>query len=67
MYTNETEFDFAIKLRYRSITTPCKVTIKDGLATINLGDTAFGVDSGPLAVFYMGEKVIGSSWIKEKK
>jgi len=67
MYPNETQIDFAVKLRYRSITTPCKVTIKDGLATINLGDTAFGVDSGQLALFYMGEKVIGSSWIKEKK
>jgi len=56
MYTNETEFECGVKLRYRLITTPCKVFIKDGLATINLGEPTFRVGTGLLAVFYMGEK-----------
>jgi len=37
------------------------VFIKDGLATINLGEPTFRVGTGLLAVFYMGEKVIGSN------
>lgn len=67
MYTNETEFTCGVKLRYRAITNPCDVVIKDGIATIKLQDPAFGVAAGQLAVFYLGEKVIGSAWIKETK
>jgi len=61
MYTNETELDCRLTLRYRSFTTPCNVSIKDSLTTINLGDPIFGVVSDQLAVFYMGGKVIDSS------
>ena len=65
MYIEDTEFTATVKLRYRSISTPCKVTIENDIATIYLNEPAFGVASGQLAVFYEGEKVLGSGWIQE--
>jgi len=67
MYLNKKEFDCGVKLRYRSSSTPCSVTIKDNIATINLKEPSFGVASGQLAVFYDDEKVLGSAWIKGTK
>ena len=67
MYLDQEEFECGVKLRYRSNSTPCRVSIKDGIATITLKEPAFGVASGQLAVFYDNEKVLGSSWIKETK
>ena len=65
MYIDETEFDATVRLRYRSVSTPCHVSIKDGEATITLNESAFGVASGQLAVFYKDNKVLGSGWIQE--
>lgn len=64
MYIDDTNFKCGVKLRYRSVTTPCEVTIKDNKATIKLEEPAFGVAAGQLAVFYDGQKVIGSGWIE---
>lgn len=67
MYMDENEFDCTVKLRYRASSTPCKVKIEDGKAFITLQEPAFGVAAGQLAVFYEGQKVIGSAWIEDTK
>jgi len=63
MYVDDTNFKCGVKLRYRSHLLPCEVSIKDDRATIKLKNSAFGVATGQLAVFYIDEKVIGSAWI----
>jgi tRNA-specific 2-thiouridylase len=67
MFINDNSFDCSVKLRYRSVSTPCKVKIEDNKAYITLEESAFGVASGQLAVFYDGQKVIGSAWIESSK
>ncbi len=59
MFIDETEFSCSVKLRYRSVSTPCKVKIENQKAYITLEEPAFGVAAGQLAVFYDGQKVIG--------
>ncbi len=63
MYVDDKNFNCGVKLRYRSTTIACEVSIENDTATIKLENSAFGVATGQLAVFYMGEKVIGSGWI----
>ncbi len=65
MFIQEKKFSCTVKLRYRSTSTPCDVIIYNNTATITLKEPAFGVASGQLAVFYDGEKIIGSGWIKQ--
>lgn len=67
MFIEEKEFSCNVKLRYRSVSTPCKVKIENEKAYISLEEAAFGVASGQLAVFYDGQKVIGSAWIETTK
>lgn len=67
MFIEEKEFSCNVKLRYRSVSTPCKVKIENEKAYISLEEAAFGVASGQLAVFYDGQKVIGSAWIESTK
>ncbi|AXX91541.1 tRNA 2-thiouridine(34) synthase MnmA [Malaciobacter molluscorum LMG 25693] len=64
MYIDDTKFNCGVKLRYRSVTTECEVIINDSKAIIKLKQPAFGVAAGQLAVFYDGQKVIGSGWIE---
>jgi tRNA-specific 2-thiouridylase len=65
MYSEEKEFECEIKLRYRSIKTPCIVNIKDDIAHIKLKEKVYGVANGQVGVFYDGDKVIGSGWISD--
>lgn len=65
MYMEDKEFTCTVKLRYRSISTPCKVRIEGDNAFIGLDEAAFGVAEGQLAVFYDNDKVLGSGWIKK--
>ncbi|WP_072680086.1 tRNA 2-thiouridine(34) synthase MnmA [Arcobacter sp. LA11] len=65
MYIEDKEFTCTVKLRYRSISTSCKVRIEGDKAYINLDEAAFGVADGQLAVFYDNDKVLGSGWIQE--
>lgn len=65
MYINDTIFNCSVKLRYRSYKIPCEVNIKDGIAYINLKESAYGVANGQVAVFYEDDKVLGSGWIVE--
>lgn len=67
MFIDNVNFTCNVKLRYRSISTPCKVIIKNNKAHIYLENPAFGVASGQLAVFYEKEKVLGSAWIEKTK
>ncbi|WP_108062020.1 tRNA 2-thiouridine(34) synthase MnmA [Poseidonibacter lekithochrous] len=67
MYIEKKEFDCTVKLRYRSNSIPCKIKIEDSKASISLEEPAFGVAAGQLAVFYEGQKVIGSAWIEDTK
>lgn len=67
MYIDDKKFSCGVKLRYRSNTIPCKVKIEDDKAYISLKEPAFGVASGQLAVFYDGNKVLGSAFIKSTK
>ncbi|MEM5569628.1 tRNA 2-thiouridine(34) synthase MnmA [Aliarcobacter butzleri] len=67
MFIDDTKFSCNVKLRYRSVSTPCEVHIKDKKAYINLKEPVFGVANGQLAVFYDDQKVIGSAWIESTK
>ena len=67
MFIDDKEFTATVKLRYRSKSTPCNVKIENEKAYITLKEPAFGVASGQLAVFYDGQKVIGSAWIESTK
>ncbi len=67
MFIDDKEFSCNVKLRYRSVSTPCKVKIENQKAYITLEEPAFGVAAGQLAVFYDGQKVIGSAWIESTK
>lgn len=67
MYLEKKEFDCTVKLRYRSNSIPCRVKIEDSKAIISLKEPAFSVAAGQLAVFYEGQKVIGSAWIEDTK
>jgi tRNA-specific 2-thiouridylase len=65
MFIDDKKFSCAVKLRYRSVSTPCEVTVEDDKVNITLKEPVFGVATGQLAVFYDAQKVIGSAWIKE--
>ena len=67
MFIDDKEFSCSVKLRYRSVSIPCKVKIENQKAYITLEEPAFGVAAGQLAVFYDGQKVIGSAWIENTK
>lgn len=67
MYLEKKEFDCTVKLRYRSNSIPGRVKIEDSKAIISLKEPAFSVAAGQLAVFYEGQKVIGSAWIEDTK
>lgn len=63
LYVDGDSFDCTVKLRYRTTKIPCSVTIKDGIANLDLKEPVYGVATGQVAVFYDGEKVLGSGWI----
>ena len=63
LYVDETNFECTIKLRYRTTKIPCSVTIENGVANVILKEPVYGVAAGQVAVFYDGEKVLGSGWI----
>ena len=65
MYMDGDKLECGVKLRYRAITTQCDVVIEkeNDIATIKLHEPVYGVASGQVAVFYDGDKVLGSGWI----
>jgi tRNA-specific 2-thiouridylase len=67
MFIKESEFETVVKLRYRSSGQKASVKIENGVATIKLHESAFGVANGQFAVFYDGDKVLGSGIITQAK
>ena len=63
MFIPDTIFEAYVKIRYRSIKTPCRVMIKEGKAKVELLQKVQGLAPGQAAVFYDDEKVLGSGWI----
>ena len=63
MFTSEINFNAQVKLRYKSHSVSCKVTVKDDSAIIILDENVFGVAIGQVAVLYDDCKVIGSGYI----
>ena len=65
LFVEKTEFKCSIKLRYRSKATNCYVLVHDdNTATVKFEINIFAVAPGQVAVFYEGEKVLGSGIIK---
>jgi len=56
-------FEATVKVRYRTMAIPCKVTLDGELGSVELGASVFGLAYGQVAVFYEGNKVIGSGVI----
>ncbi|QOY51253.1 tRNA 2-thiouridine(34) synthase MnmA [Candidatus Sulfurimonas baltica] len=65
MFTDKTEFDTTVKLRFRTKAVECNVSIKDDKAYVTLKESVFGVAKGQAAVFYDENKLIGGGWIEQ--
>ncbi len=64
LFLEAKEFECEVKIRYRSKSTPCKVTIDENKdAKIVLKEPVYGLASGQMAVFYDKDKVIASGFI----
>ncbi|TAL18643.1 tRNA 2-thiouridine(34) synthase MnmA [bacterium] len=57
-------FDCAARTRSTGEITPCTVTPEGSGFRVELASPQFAVTPGQLAVFYEGERVLGSGWIK---
>ncbi len=55
----------SVKVRYRTQSIPCRISLdsQDNRATVELDSPVFGLAFGQVAVFYEGEKVVGSGII----
>jgi tRNA-specific 2-thiouridylase len=58
-----TDFSSSVKVRYRTKAIPCKVKIDGENGEVELSESVFGLAYGQIAVFYDGEKVLGSGVI----
>lgn len=65
MFVKDKKISCDVKLRFRSTTVKCDLTIKDEKAFIKLEEPVYGVATGQTAVFYDKDKVIGSGWIEK--
>ncbi len=63
LYIKQETFKCGIKLRYRTTKVNCSIIIANDKAIVILDEPVYGVASGQVAVFYEGEKVLGSGWI----
>jgi tRNA-specific 2-thiouridylase len=63
MFVEDVDFKCGVKVRYRTEAMPCRVQIKKGIAKVELDNEVFAIAKGQTAVFYDGDKVIGSGWI----
>lgn len=65
LFLDAENLDCEVKIRYRSTATPCFVQIApDKSAKITLKEPVYGLASGQMAVFYDGDKVLGSGFIR---
>ena len=65
MFIDDVEFKAEVKLRYRSYPTVANIKIEENIAVLELQEPVFGVAVGQFAVFYEGDRVIGSGVISE--
>ncbi len=63
MFIEDKVFEAYVKIRYRSLKTPCRVIIEGEKAKVELLQPVQGLAPGQAAVFYDEEKVLGSGWI----
>ena len=57
------EFDAKVKVRYRTPAIDCHVKIDNNLGEVKLKQSVFGLAFGQVAVFYDGNRVLGSGII----
>jgi tRNA-specific 2-thiouridylase len=63
MFIQLKDFNAEVKIRYRSPKIPCSVKVDGDKAIVEVAQSVQGLAPGQAAVFYNGEKVIGSGWI----
>ena len=63
LFEETTHFESTVKVRYRTTAIPCNVEIDGDEGKVELGEAVFGLAYGQIAVFYDGDKVIGSGVI----
>ena len=63
LFEDLSDFECRIKIRYRSPKSKARVEIKNNKAKIILENSAQGVASGQMAVFYRDDLVLGCGWI----
>ena len=59
------EFSAMVKVRYRTGAVPCLVKISGERGSVELGESVFGLAYEQVAVFYDGDRVIGSGIISQ--
>jgi tRNA-specific 2-thiouridylase len=63
LFEEMTEFECSVKVRYRTATVPCNVSIREGRAKVMLKEPVFGLASGQIAAFYEGDKLLAGGVI----
>ena len=63
LFEDLTEFDCAVKVRYRTTAVPCHVKIEGKKATVELQEPVFGLAKGQIAAFYSGDRLLGGGVI----
>ena len=63
MFIEDKKIMCDVKLRFRSTTVKCELTLKDDNGYIKLLDPIYGVAVGQVAVFYSDDKLLGSGII----
>ena len=63
LFEELSEFESTVKVRYRTTAIPCRVKIDGDKGTVEMSKSVFGLAYGQVAVFYEGDKVIGSGVI----
>ncbi len=63
LFEPQTLLQCEVKVRYRTQSIPCEVTINGSDATVTLLEPVYGLAHGQIAVFYEGEKLLGGGTI----